>query len=101
MFVEPIQGEAGVLGPPPGYLAGARAACDAADVLLVVNEIQSSKLDAGLNAIRAYALIWRPTPLEIMAHGGLTVKVSGSPRRRPEREENLCATGSCGVWRCR
>jgi ornithine--oxo-acid transaminase len=41
VLVEPIQGEAGVLVPPPGYLAGIRALCTERDVLLVADEIQS------------------------------------------------------------
>jgi acetylornithine aminotransferase len=41
VFLEPTQGEAGVVPPPDGYLAAAREACDAAGALLVVDEIQS------------------------------------------------------------
>ncbi|SDY74914.1 ornithine--oxo-acid transaminase [Modestobacter sp. DSM 44400] len=41
VLVEPVQGEAGVIVPPPGYLANVRAACTEADVLLVADEIQS------------------------------------------------------------
>ncbi|MBV9792965.1 MAG: acetylornithine transaminase [Actinobacteria bacterium] len=41
VFLEPCQGEAGVIPPPPGYLRAARAACDAAGAVLVVDEIQS------------------------------------------------------------
>jgi acetylornithine aminotransferase len=40
VVLEPILGEAGVVPPPAGYLAAARAACDASDALLVVDEIQ-------------------------------------------------------------
>jgi ornithine--oxo-acid transaminase len=40
-LVEPIQGEAGVIIPPVGYLAEARALCSRANVLLVADEIQS------------------------------------------------------------
>jgi len=40
-LVEPIQGEAGVIIPPDGYLAGARELCADANVLLVADEIQS------------------------------------------------------------
>jgi ornithine--oxo-acid transaminase len=47
VLVEPIQGEAGVLVPPPGYLAGVRAACDDAGSLLIADEIQSGLARAG------------------------------------------------------
>jgi ornithine--oxo-acid transaminase len=41
VLLEPVQGEAGVVVPPPGYLAEVRAACDAAGVLMVADEVQS------------------------------------------------------------
>jgi acetylornithine/N-succinyldiaminopimelate aminotransferase len=41
VFLEPTLGEGGVVPPPPGYLAAARAACDAAGALLVADEVQS------------------------------------------------------------
>ena len=41
VLLEPIQGEAGVIVPPPGYLRDVRAACDAQGVLLIADEIQS------------------------------------------------------------
>jgi acetylornithine aminotransferase len=41
VFLEPCQGEAGVIPAPPGYLRAAREACDASGALLVVDEIQS------------------------------------------------------------
>lgn len=41
VLVEPIQGEAGVVLPPDGYLAGLREVCDANDVLFMADEIQS------------------------------------------------------------
>ncbi len=40
-LAEPIQGEAGVIIPPPGYLARARALCTEHDVLLILDEIQT------------------------------------------------------------
>jgi len=40
-LVEPIQGEAGVVVPPPGYLRGAREACTRHGVLLIVDEVQT------------------------------------------------------------
>ena len=41
ILVEPIQGEAGVVVPPEGYLKAARAICDEHKVLLVLDEIQT------------------------------------------------------------
>jgi len=41
VFLEPTQGEGGVIPAPPGYLAAARQACDGAGALLVLDEIQS------------------------------------------------------------
>ena len=40
-LVEPVQGEAGVIVPPAGYLAEARRICSERGVLLVADEIQS------------------------------------------------------------
>jgi len=40
-LVEPIQGEAGVIIPPPGYLKKARELCTRHNVLLVLDEIQT------------------------------------------------------------
>jgi ornithine--oxo-acid transaminase len=41
VLVEPIQGEAGVIVPPAGWLAGVRQLCDLHRVLLIVDEVQS------------------------------------------------------------
>jgi ornithine--oxo-acid transaminase len=41
IILEPIQGEAGIILPPSGYLRELRALCDANNVLLIVDEIQS------------------------------------------------------------
>ncbi|MCB9792870.1 MAG: ornithine--oxo-acid transaminase [Alphaproteobacteria bacterium] len=40
-LIEPIQGEAGINVPPPGWLAKARALCDQHDALLIADEIQT------------------------------------------------------------
>ncbi len=41
ILVEPVQGEAGVLIPPRGFLRALREVCDAERVLLICDEIQS------------------------------------------------------------
>lgn len=41
VLLEPIQGEAGVVVPPPGYLAEVRRLCDEHNVLFISDEIQS------------------------------------------------------------
>jgi len=41
VLVEPIQGEAGVLVPPRGFLGGVRALCTSAGALMIADEIQS------------------------------------------------------------
>ena len=47
VFLEPVQGEAGVRPAPAGYLEAARAACTATDALLVLDEIQGGIGRAG------------------------------------------------------
>ncbi|GAA1870027.1 acetylornithine transaminase [Actinomadura bangladeshensis] len=42
VFLEPTQGEAGVVPPPDGYFTAAREICDAAGALFVADEIQSA-----------------------------------------------------------
>ncbi|ACU97393.1 ornithine--oxo-acid transaminase [Saccharomonospora viridis] len=47
VLLEPIQGEAGVIVPPDGYLAEARRLCDEAGALLIADEIQSGLARTG------------------------------------------------------
>jgi acetylornithine/N-succinyldiaminopimelate aminotransferase len=41
VLLEPIQGEAGVVVPPPRYLAAARSLCDETGALLILDEVQT------------------------------------------------------------
>jgi len=41
VLLEPIQGEGGIVMPPPGYLTAVRAICDRAGALLILDEIQT------------------------------------------------------------
>ncbi|HEX4701736.1 MAG TPA: ornithine--oxo-acid transaminase, partial [Pseudonocardiaceae bacterium] len=47
VLIEPIQGEAGVVVPPPGYLREARRICDRAGAVLIADEIQSGLARTG------------------------------------------------------
>ncbi len=47
VLLEPIQGEAGVLVPPDGYLSGVRALCSQRNVLFLADEIQSGLARTG------------------------------------------------------
>ncbi len=41
ILVEPIQGERGIILPPPNFLKELREICDSSDILLIVDEVQS------------------------------------------------------------
>jgi ornithine--oxo-acid transaminase len=41
VFIEPIQGEAGVVVPPEGYLSELRSICDSHGILFILDEIQT------------------------------------------------------------
>ena len=41
VLVEPVQGEAGVIVPPPGYLTEVRRLCVEHEILMIADEIQS------------------------------------------------------------
>lgn len=46
-MVEPIQGEAGVRVPSPGYLKGVRELCTKHNVLFIADEIQTGLCRTG------------------------------------------------------
>ena len=41
VLIEPVQGEAGIITPPAGFLRAARELCSRRNVLLIIDEIQS------------------------------------------------------------
>ena len=41
VLLEPVQGEAGVVVPPPGWLGAVRRICDEAGALMIADEVQS------------------------------------------------------------
>jgi acetylornithine/N-succinyldiaminopimelate aminotransferase len=47
VMVEPIQGEAGVVVPAPGYLRALRALCDERGILLIADEVQTGLARTG------------------------------------------------------
>lgn len=47
IMVEPIQGEAGAVVPPSGYLKALRALCDERGILLILDEIQTGMARTG------------------------------------------------------
>jgi ornithine--oxo-acid transaminase len=65
ILVEPIQGEAGVIVPPEGYLRALRELCDREQVLLVADEIQTGLGRAG----RRFACDYEQVRPDIMVLG--------------------------------
>ena len=41
VILEPVQGEGGIIVPPPGYMAQAKAICEAKGALLIADEVQT------------------------------------------------------------
>lgn len=64
-LVEPIQGEAGVIVPPEGYLSGAAAACREANALFIADEIQSGMGRAG----QTLAVDWESVVPDVLIMG--------------------------------
>ena len=64
-LVEPIQGEAGVLLPPDGYLSAAREICRENNVLFIADEIQSGMGRTG----KTFAVEWEDVVPDIYVMG--------------------------------
>jgi len=77
VILEPIQGEAGVVVPPEGYLAEVRAACTRHEVLFIADEIQTGFCRTG----RRFAWQYEDARPDIMcvakALGGGIMPISG------------------------
>jgi ornithine--oxo-acid transaminase len=65
IIVEPIQGEAGVVIPPEGYLASLRKICDRHGILLIFDEIQTGFCRTG----RRFAWQYEEARPDIMCLG--------------------------------
>jgi putrescine aminotransferase len=48
VILEPIQGEAGIIVPPPGYLKRVRELCDRKGILLIADEVQTGMGRTGM-----------------------------------------------------
>jgi ornithine--oxo-acid transaminase len=64
-LVEPIQGEAGVIVPPDGYLRAVREICDRHNVLMIADEIQSGLGRAG----KFFAYDWEGVKPDLVTIG--------------------------------
>lgn len=62
VFIEPIQGENGVVLPPDGYLRAAREICDRAGAVLVFDEVQTGMGRTG----RMWACEWEGVTPDIL-----------------------------------
>lgn len=63
VFMEPVQGEGGVIVPDPGYLKGLRALCDQHGLLLIFDEVQTGVGRTG----RWFAHQWEGVTPDIMS----------------------------------
>jgi putrescine aminotransferase len=98
MIVEPIQGEAGIVLPPAGYLKELREICDIYGVFLILDEIQTGMGRTGtLWACEAYDVV--PDILTFgKAFGGGVMPITGIIARphlwTEELQENPWILGS-------
>ncbi len=81
-LVEPIQGEAGVIVPPAGYLAAAQRICRQAGALLIADEIQSGLGRTGATFACDHEAVTPDVVVLGKALGGGIVPISAVASRR-------------------
>jgi ornithine--oxo-acid transaminase len=82
VLVEPVQGEAGVIVPPPGFLAGVRRICSERGALMIADEIQSGLGRTGATFACEHENVVPDAYLLGKALGGGIVPVSAMVSRR-------------------
>ena len=82
VLVEPVQGEAGVIVPPPGFLAGVRRICSESGALMIADEIQSGLGRTGATFACEHENVAPDAYLLGKALGGGIVPVSAMVSRR-------------------
>jgi ornithine--oxo-acid transaminase len=82
VLVEPVQGEAGVIVPPPGFLAGVRRICSDRGALMIADEIQSGLGRTGTTFACEHEKVVPDAYLLGKALGGGIVPVSAMVSRR-------------------
>ena len=82
MLAEPVQGEAGVIVPPPGFLAGVRRICSEHGALMIADEIQSGLGRTGTTFACEHENVVPDAYLLGKALGGGIVPVSAMVSRR-------------------
>lgn len=70
VILEPVQGEAGVVIPPDGYLAAARAACDKVGAKLIFDEVQTGFGRTGYLFACEHEQVWPDVMTLAKALGG-------------------------------
>ena len=86
VLIEPIQGEAGIIVPPAGWLTGLRRLCNAHDVLLILDEVQSGLGRTGAWFAFEHEGIWPDGVVIGKALGGGVLPVSAFVARREVME---------------
>ena len=90
VILEPVVGNAGLIPPEEGFLAGLRELCDGADSLLVFDEVMTGFRVAPGGAQERYGVRPDLTTLGKVVGGGLPVGAVGGPAELLER---LAPTG--------